>query len=80
MRCNVLTVIMVRRRRSPLPLHKQRNSRKKHSTRSSKGKAEPTTGGVLAIPEELETKTYLPEYHLTPSLSRNTQREKSLKI
>jgi len=46
---------MVRRRRSPLPLHKQRNSRKKHSTRSSKGKAEPTTGGVLAIPEELET-------------------------
>ncbi|KAL6609185.1 hypothetical protein U3516DRAFT_754656 [Neocallimastix sp. 'constans'] len=38
--------------------------------RDSQGKAESTI-------EELETKTYLPEYRLTPNLSRKTQREKS---
>jgi len=35
--------------------HKQRNSNIEALYSILKGKAEPTTGGVLAIPEELET-------------------------
>ena len=48
-----LIVIPVRRRRSQLPISKETPYRS--TLRDPQGKAEPTIGGVLAIPEELET-------------------------
>ncbi|KAG4091415.1 hypothetical protein H8356DRAFT_1051768, partial [Neocallimastix lanati (nom. inval.)] len=48
-----LTTIPVRRRRSQLPISKETPYRS--TLRDSQGKAESTIGGVLAIPEELET-------------------------
>ncbi|KAG4084414.1 hypothetical protein H8356DRAFT_966384 [Neocallimastix lanati (nom. inval.)] len=48
-----LTVIPVRRRRSQLPISKE--TPYKSTLQDPQGKAEPTIGGVHAIPEELET-------------------------
>ncbi|KAG4099825.1 hypothetical protein H8356DRAFT_936266, partial [Neocallimastix lanati (nom. inval.)] len=48
-----LIAIPVRRRRSQLPIRKETPYRS--TLRDPQGKAEPTIGGVLAIPEELET-------------------------
>ncbi|KAG4106697.1 hypothetical protein H8356DRAFT_922679, partial [Neocallimastix lanati (nom. inval.)] len=44
-----LTAIPVRRRRSQLPISKETPYRS--TLRDPRGKAEPTIGGVLAIPE-----------------------------
>ncbi|KAG4104585.1 hypothetical protein H8356DRAFT_926707, partial [Neocallimastix lanati (nom. inval.)] len=48
-----LTAIPVRRRRSQLSISKETPYRS--TLRDPRGKAEPTIGGVLAIPEELDT-------------------------
>ncbi|KAL6617664.1 hypothetical protein U3516DRAFT_748316 [Neocallimastix sp. 'constans'] len=48
-----LTVIPVRHRSSHLPISKETPYRS--TLRDSQEKVEPTIGGVLAIPEELET-------------------------
>ncbi|KAG4098265.1 hypothetical protein H8356DRAFT_939138, partial [Neocallimastix lanati (nom. inval.)] len=48
-----LTAIPVRCQRSQLPISKETPSRS--TLPDPKGKAEPTIGGVLAIPVELET-------------------------
>ena len=48
-----LTVIQVRHRSSHLPISKETPYRS--TLRDSQEKVEPTIGGVLAIPEELET-------------------------
>ncbi|KAG4107199.1 hypothetical protein H8356DRAFT_309760 [Neocallimastix lanati (nom. inval.)] len=47
-----LIVISIRRRRSQLPISKEIPYRS--TLRDPQGKAEPTTGGVLAISEELK--------------------------
>ncbi|KAG4086792.1 hypothetical protein H8356DRAFT_1316574 [Neocallimastix lanati (nom. inval.)] len=44
---------LLRRRRSQLPISKETPYRS--TLRDPRGKAEPTIGGVLAIPEELDT-------------------------
>ncbi|KAG4107021.1 hypothetical protein H8356DRAFT_921842, partial [Neocallimastix lanati (nom. inval.)] len=48
-----LTAIPVRRRRSQLPISKETPYRS--TLHDPRGKAEPTIGDVLAIPEELDT-------------------------
>ncbi|KAG4100779.1 hypothetical protein H8356DRAFT_933999, partial [Neocallimastix lanati (nom. inval.)] len=52
-----LTAIPVRRRRSQLPISKETLYRS--TLRDARGKAEPTIGGVLAIPEELDTVNFI---------------------
>ncbi|KAG4102651.1 hypothetical protein H8356DRAFT_1378628 [Neocallimastix lanati (nom. inval.)] len=55
-----MTSKKVRRRRSQLPISKETPYRS--TLRDPRGKAEPTIGGVLAIPEELDTVYRCTEY------------------